>query len=295
MDFVEKIKQLYRQGDALTRLIFLNVAVFVLVQIVLISFRLFNVSADSILTWLAVPADLYGLLNRPWTILSYMFLHEKFFHILFNMFALYWFGKLFQMYFNDKQLVALYLLVGFGGALFYVLAYNIFPLFAPNVAFSLLLGASGSIMAIILAVAFRAPDMEMRLMFLGAIKLKYIALFVVLASFFGITSENAGGEIAHLGGALVGDIFVVSLRSGTDITRGLNRFIDWMLGLFKPRKMKIKKGGAQTGRKMTDAEYNVNKARRMEEIERILDKIKTSGYESLTAEEKKRLFDQSKN
>lgn len=295
MDFIDRIKQLYRQGDALTRLIFLNVAVFVVLQIVLISFRLFNVSAEFILSWLAVPADLFELLSRPWTLISYMFLHERFFHILFNMFALYWFGKLFQMYFNDKQLVALYLLGGLGGAVFYILAYNLFPLFAPSVAFSILLGASGSVMAIILAVAFRAPDMEMRLMFLGAVKLKYIALFVVLASFFGITSENAGGEIAHLGGALVGYIFVVSLRSGKDITRGLNRFIDLLTGLFKPRKLKVKKGGAQAGRKMTDAEYNVSKARRMEDIDRILDKIKTSGYESLTAEEKKRLFDQSKN
>ncbi|MBN2765533.1 MAG: rhomboid family intramembrane serine protease [Paludibacteraceae bacterium] len=295
MDFVEKIKQLYRQGDALTRLIFLNVAVFVVLQIFIISFRLFNVSGSFILSWVAVPAGLYDLMYRPWTIISYMFLHEKFFHILFNMFALYWFGKLFQMYFNDKQLVALYLLGGIGGAAFYVLAYNIFPLFAPSVAFSILLGASGSVMAIILAVAMRAPDMQLRLMFLGSVKLKYIALFAVLASLFGITSENAGGEIAHLGGALVGYIFVVSLRSGKDITRGLNRFIDLLTGLFKPRKMKVKKGGAQAGRKMTDAEFNMSQARRMEDIDRILDKIKTSGYESLTAEEKKRLFDQSKN
>lgn len=295
MDFIERIKQLYRGGDALTRLIFLNVAVFVVLQIFIISFRLFNVSGGFILSWIAVPAHVLELLQRPWTLLTYMFLHEKFFHIMFNMFALYWFGKLFQMYFNDKQLVALYLIGGFSGALFYILAYNLFPLFAPSVSFSLLLGASGSIMAIILAVAFRAPDMEMRLLFLGGVKLKYIALFAVLASFFGITSENAGGEIAHLGGALMGYIFVVSLRGGKDITRGLNRFIDWIIALFKPRKLKVKKGGGQAGRKMTDAEYNVNKARRMEDIDHILDKIKSSGYESLTAQEKKRLFDQSKN
>jgi membrane associated rhomboid family serine protease len=295
MDFLDRIKQIFKQGDALTRLLVVNVAFFIVLQVILISFRLFNVSGDFILSYISVPADLYLLMKQPWTVISYMFVHEKFFHILFNMFALYWFGKLFQLYFNEKQLVALYLIGGVGGALFYLLAYNIFPFFAPMISQSILLGASGSIMAIIIAVAFQTPNMELRLLFLGSIKLKYIALFVVLTSFFGVTSENAGGEIAHLGGALAGYIFVVSLRSGTDITKWLNRFIDVIYGLFKPRKLKVKINNRPQSSRMTDAEYNANKVRRMEEIDRILDKIKKSGYESLSSEEKKRLFEQGKN
>lgn len=291
MNFIQKIKQFYQHGDTLNRLIFVNVAVFVVLQVVLITFRLFNQPLGFVLQWLALPADLTQLMYKPWTLLSYMFLHERFFHILFNMFALYWFGKLFQMFFTNKQLIALYILGGLSGAVLYILAYNTFPFFAQVLSQSLLLGASGSIMAIILAVAFRSPNMEMRLMFLGAVKLKYIALFVVLSSFFGITSDNAGGEIAHLGGALLGYLFVLSLNKGKDITAGLNRMIDFAANLTKPRKLKVRKTKKQPTRKMTDAEYNVNKTKNMAEIDRILDKIKTSGYESLTAEEKRHLFE----
>jgi hypothetical protein len=223
-----------------------------------------------------------------------MFLHERLFHILFNMLALYWFGKLFLMYFTEKQMVSLYLIGGFAGALFYVVAYNVFPYFEPYVQLSLLMGASASVIAMIVAVAVQSPNMELRMLFIGNIKLKYIALFTVLTSFFGITSNNAGGEIAHLGGAFAGYIFIVSLRQGKDITKWLNKLLDALYNLFKPRKLKVvssKKRGRST---MSDAEFNMNKARRMAEIDHILDKIKTSGYESLSADEKKKLFEQGK-
>jgi len=133
-----------------------------------------------------------------------MFLHEGIFHILFNMLALYWFGKLFLMFSTEKQLVGLYVMGGFAGALFYVAAFNIFPYFEPVIQHTVLLGASASIMAIIVAAAMQSPNMELRMLFIGNIKLKYVAVIAVLASFFGITSNNAGGEIAHLGGALTG-------------------------------------------------------------------------------------------
>jgi hypothetical protein len=209
--------------------------------------------------------------------------------------TLYWFAQIFIMCFNSRQLTGLYLIGGLSGALFYIASYNIFPYFAPVVSASVLLGASASIMAIVVAAALRAPNMELRLLFLGNIKLKYIAILFILISFFGITSNNAGGEIAHLGGALAGYIFIVSLRSGKDITRWLNNFLDFIVNIFKPRKLKVKSAKTKTNRKMTDAEFNMNKARRMEDIDKILDKIKTSGYDSLSADEKKKLFDQGRN
>lgn len=155
------------------------------------------------------------------------------------------------------------------------------------------MGASGSIMAIIVATAFQAPNMEMRFILIGAIKLKYIAIVAVLISFFGITSSNAGGELAHLGGALYGYFFVVSLRRGKDHTKSFNKLMDRLSNLFKPRKLKVKHT-ATSGKKMSDAEYNMTKANNMAEIDRILDKIKTSGYGSLTSEEKRKLFEQGK-
>ena len=223
-----------------------------------------------------------------------MFLHEGFMHILFNMLNLFWFGRLFTMYFSEKQLVGLYLLGGLFGAAFYIIAFNIFPYYAPLLHQSLLLGASASIMAIIVATAVCTPNMEMQLLFLGSIKLKYIATVIVLMSFFGLTSDNGGGQLAHLGGALAGYLFVVSLQQGVDLTKGLNWLLDAVYDLFRPRKLKIKPNKTRKTGPMSDAEYNANKARKMAQIDHILDKIKTSGYESLNAEEKKQLFDQGK-
>ena len=198
------------------------------------------------------------------------------------------------MYFSEKQLVGLYIIGGLLAALVYVGAYNLFPYYASSLHQVRLLGASGSIMAIILATAFRSPDMELQLLFLGSIKLKYIAIFFVLTSLFGITSDNGGGELAHLGGALAGYLFFVSLRQGKDLTKAVSRILDSVFNLFGPRKLKIKPNPNRRNSTMSDAEYNMNKVRKMAEIDRILDKIKTSGYESLSTEEKKRLFEQGK-
>lgn len=290
MNLIDNLKQTYRQGNAVIRLIYINVAVYLLLHIFLIAMRLFNLNGEFVINWLALPSDLGALLYKPWTFISYMFLHQEFFHILFNMFALYWFGKLFLTYFTEKQLFGLYFFGGLVAGLFYVSAYNIFPLFSGLSDISILMGASGSIMAIIVATAVQSPNLEMRFMLIGTVKLKYIAIVAVLISFFGITSSNAGGELAHLGGALYGYFFIVSLRRGKDHTRNFSRLMDTVSNIFKPRKLKVKHT-ANAGRKMSDAEYNMQKAKKMADIDRILDKIKTSGYGSLTPEEKKRLFD----
>lgn len=298
MNIWDNIKLTFKKGDALIKLIYVNVGVFVLLKIIEILLRLFNIPGDFIIPWLAVPADFSMLLSRFWTPITYMFLHEGFLHVFFNMLCLYWFGKIFLSVFSNRHLVGLYFVGGLAAALFYMAAYNIFPYYASLVPSSILLGASGSIMAIIVASATKLPNMEIRLFLFGAVKLKYVAVVAVLVSFFGITSSNGGGELAHLGGALTGYLFIVFLNKGTDITAWFNKIADAVVNLFKPQKMKVKKGKkgttTQQSRRMTDEEYNMNKARSMAEIDRILDKIKESGYDSLTADEKKRLFDQGK-
>ncbi len=293
MNLIENLKQTFRQGNAVTKLIYLNVALYLMLQIFLIVMRLFNLQGDFIFPFLALPSNFGTLLFKPWTLVTYMFLHKDFFHILFNMFALFWFGKLFLMFFTEKQLFGLYFFGGLVAGLTYIVAYNIFPLFSQMADISILMGASGSIMAIIVATAFQAPNMEMRFLLIGMVKLKYIAIATVLISFFGITSSNAGGELAHLGGALYGYFFIVSLRRGKDHTKSFNKLMDRLSNLFKPRKLKVKHTAA-SGKRMSDAEYNMTKAKNMEEIDRILDKIKTSGYGSLTSEEKRKLFEQGK-
>lgn len=294
MGIVESIRHSFKNGNAITRLIFINAIIFVLLHIILIITKLFNLDASFVLQYLAVPADLMQLILKPWTAITYMFLHQDFFHILFNMLTLYWFGKIFLFSFTEKQLTGLYLVGGLISALVYILSLNVFPYFADSLPFSILMGASGSIMAIIVASAMKSPDLEVRLLLLGAVKMKYIAIATVLISFFGITGKNAGGELAHLGGALSGYIFVVSLRSGNDITGWINFVLDKITDLFKPGRLKTTKTKHSGSRKMSDAEFNMSKARNMADIDKILDKIKKSGYESLSADEKRKLFEQKK-
>lgn len=293
MNFTQNIKQIFNQGNALTRLIFINVAIYFIYNAIEIIFILFKVQFN-LSQYLSVPAELSQLLHKPWTIATYMFMHANFLHILFNMIALFWFGKLFFISFSEKQLIGLYVVGGLFSAFFYMLAFNVFPYFEPVVGYTVLMGASGSIMAIIVATAIQMPDMQLRLLFIGDIKLKYIAILSVLISFFGITSDNAGGEIAHLGGALCGYLFVVSLQKGMDLTAWVNKLLDTFSTLLKPRKLKVKPNSTGTKQRMSDAEFNQHKARKMQQIDHILDKIKSSGYESLTSEEKKQLFEQGK-
>jgi membrane associated rhomboid family serine protease len=293
MNVFDNLKQTFRQGNSLTRLIYINAGVFISFNLLEIILRLFGLFPDSyIWKYFEVPSDLTQLVHHFWTPITYMFLHQGLAHIFFNMLSLFWFGKIFLMYFSEKQLVGLYIVGGLIAAFFYVAAYNVFPYYSPIVHQSLLLGASGSIMAIIIATAVQSPNMELQLLFLGSVKLKYIAIAAILTSFFGITSNNGGGQLAHLGGALAGYLFIVSLRQGKDLTRVVSRILDPASNLFKPRKLRVKPNSNPKKTPMNDGDFNVNKARKMAEIDKILDKIKTSGYESLSTEEKKRLFEQ---
>lgn len=295
MNVWENIKTTFKRGDALVKLIYVNAGLFLVLKVAVIVLKLFNLPGLPLYSWLAMPADPMALLHRPWTPLTYMFLHEGFFHLFFNMLCLYWFGKLFLTVYSERHLVGLYLVGGLAAGAFYALAFNLFPYYEPLVHASILMGASGSIMAVIAATAFRLPNMEIRLFLVGGVKLKYVAIGAVAVSFFGITSHNGGGELAHLGGALTGYLFELMMKRGKDITAWPNRLIDRIANAFKPKRMKVKPGKANPHRKMTDAEYNMNKAKNMAEIDRILDKIKASGYDSLSAEEKRKLFSQGRN
>ena len=261
---ITDLKEAFRRGNVYIQLIFINVGVFVITTLIGILLQLFNRSAAGIFELLALPASFTRFAWQPWSIFTYMFMHAGFLHILFNMLWLYWFGALFLYFFSGKHLRGLYIVGGICGGLLYMISYNVFPYFRPMTAYSTMVGASAS---------------------------------VVLTDLLFITSSNAGGHIAHLGGALAGLWFAASLNKGKDITSWVNKALDAIAALFSAKtwkrkpKMKVHYGN---NTRQNDYDYNARKKAQSDEIDRILDKLKKSGYESLTTEEKKSLFDASK-
>ena len=294
---ITDLKETFRRGNIFIQLIYINVSIFIIGTLINVFLQLFQHSIPDIFGIFALPASFIRFFHQPWSIITYMFMHAGFMHILFNMLWLYWFGQLFLYFFSGKHLRGLYILGGICGGLLYMISYNLFPYFRPMVEVSTMVGASASVLAIVVATAYREPNYPVRLFLFGTIRLKYLALIVVLTDLLFITSGNAGGHIAHLGGALAGLWFAASLSKGTDITVWINRILDGVSSLFykknwkrKP-KMKVHYGNYS---REQDYDYNARKKAQSDEVDRILDKLKKSGYESLTTEEKKSLFDASK-
>lgn len=292
-DIIEQLKNKYKSGNLMTKLIFINVAVFLVLKVINVLFTLFAINTFDLITFLGVPSYVGGLMMRFWTPFTYMFVHEGFLHILFNMLWLYWFGQIFLQYFSGRTMVSLYILGGLAGALVYVAAFTMIPYYS-NLGRSWLIGASAAVMAIVMGAAFYRPDVQLNLLFLGSIKIVYIAIFAFVIDFLSLgDTANPGGHLAHIGGALLGYLFAVQQKKGRDITKWMSSVIDALTNLFKPGRSKSRMKVKYT-RQETDWEYNKRRHSEQKEIDAILDKLKQSGYSNLTADEKKRLFDASK-
>lgn len=291
MGIWDDIKKTFHNGSNLIKLIYINIAVFILITVLaIIGFLITNpLVSEKAIDLIAVPSSLRTLLTRPWTLLTYMFLHKDIWHILFNMLWLYWFGTIFLQYLDQKKLVSVYLLGGISGALVYILSFNIFPAFTGLVGESVAIGASASVMAVVIAIAAYVPDYTVHLLLLGRVKIKYMALAILVLTSFMDFSVNSGGKLAHIGGAIFGYFYTLNIRQGRDIGRVINRIIDFIVTLFKPgKKMRV------TYKKpATEYEYNEMKSEQQARINNILDKISKGGYDSLTKEEKETLFKES--
>ncbi len=291
MSIWDEIRTSFREGSALTRLIYINAGVWLAVTLLRIILFLAGMPAGAadlaITRWLAVPAYLPELLRHPWTPLTYMFTHLGFLHILFNLLWLYWFGIIFMQYFTPRQLVGVYLLGGLSGALFFIAGFNIFPAFRGVLPVALALGASASVMAVVIATAVYVPDYTVYVFLIGPVKIKYIALVSFILTTLADFTNNTGGKFAHLGGAVLGYLFIVRYRNGRDLTRPLNRLLDNVTRWSRPRRRKVKITYRRTA---DDIEYNRQKINEQKEIDRILDKISKAGYDSLTRKEKEILF-----
>jgi membrane associated rhomboid family serine protease len=282
--------QVVWQDNWLNRLLALNIIIFVFFQLVKIGILLSGNDAivyGRIEEWLAMPASLGRFITRPWTIITYQFMHSGIWHLVFNMIVFLTAGRIFREFQGDKKLLAMYLMGGVAGAVAFVAAYNIFPFFSRDALamHASLVGASAAIIAVLVAAATLVPTYTINLILIGPVKLVYVALTLFILSVLSLAGGNAGGEFAHVGGAIYGFAYIKALRNGYDINRWLVNIIERLSGGRKPKtavKLNyVNKKGEKKARPGSVSE---------DEVDRILDKISKSGYDSLTAQEKEVLF-----
>ena len=287
---IERLKQkFFYQSDILSRLIWINIIVFTADWFFGSMLTLFEVEGVGayIYKLLAVPSDIGTLATRPWTIFTYMFMHAGFFHLFWNMYIFYWFGEILIGVLGKKRFLPLYIMCGLAGALIYIAAYNFFPLLISRGG-GFMVGASAAVMGIVLGAATIMPNVEIRLIFLGNIRLLYIAIAILLLSSINITGSNAGGSFAHFGGALMGYWLIKAFKEGNDKLMGILNFWNSITSWFYKKqtpKVKVRYRNVSIEKKSKEID-----AVRQEDLDKILDKISKSGYDSLTAQEKDFLF-----
>ncbi len=284
-----------RPGNGMIQLILINVTIFVV-------FGIFEVLSlwsgngsfyRTISSFITLPSNIDSFVFKPWTLITYSFIHHGFMHILFNMLFLYWFGKLIKEYLGGQRVLSIYFLGVIAGGILYIILYNVLPLFQDAVDGSRLAGASAGVFAVVVGAATFMPNYTLFLLFIGPVRIKYIALFYVLLSFLQSAGSNAGGEIAHMGGALMGFVFVKQLQKGTDWGTPVTSFINWMKSFFV-RQPKIKVTYSSKNKTQSSDSPPKHSKTDQDEIDVILDKISDSGYKSLTSDEKQKLFNASK-
>ena len=281
---IEDFKNEWRKEDnGLIKIILINVILFIGISFIQVIMTISGLSSffNIFINKLMLPASFNIFIFQPWSIITYFFLHLNFMHILWNMLFLYWFGKIIQDNIGNNALISLYVLGGIIGGLLFMAIYNIIPYYGERVPESLMLGASAGVFSVVVGSATLLPNFSFYLLLIGPVRIKYIALFYVLLSFFDVAGSNAGGEIAHMGGAIIGYIYIKKLQNGIDIGQGLINFIN----LFNNK---------QVSEVRDEKDTNIFEESSQDEIDKILDKISESGYSSLSKDEKERLFNASK-
>ena len=299
-NFIDQLKLRYKTGGATMRLIFWNVGVFLVLATLGLVSHLFKLDLgyDTTVTYLISPGRFNHFPEQPWGIITHLFAHADLFHLFFNMFMLFFAGTQLEQVIGKKRIYFLYFISGLFGILLHTIAHHIFPIYENSLG--LVLGASGAISGIFIALAFFRPNMETRLFGIIPIKMLYLGIGFVLLDLLRIESNDQTAHFAHLGGALFGYLFITAYKKGNDWSRFTDRIINWFKGLFKPKsRLKVKyskekyTGPKSSGSRAKDDAFNNQKAERQQNIDAILDKISKSGYESLSKKEKEYLFRES--
>ena len=285
MNIIDDLKLQYKIGGIVTQLIFWNVALFVISWLFFAILSLLGTTVDY-MQYASLSSNPSDLVWKPWSILTYAFFHSGIMHIVFNMIVLNFSGRLFMTYFTAKQLLGLYVLSAIFAGISYVLIFFLLNINAPIV------GASAAIMAILVATTTYYPLMELRLLIIGTVKLWHVTAVIIVIDLMQLRSENMGGHISHLAGAMFGFIFIKLLQNGTDLSAAVSRFIDFFANLFqKNTASPFKKVHKNYSRLVVKPVSKiVTKDKSQEQIDEILDKISQSGYDSLSNEEKEFLF-----
>lgn len=285
MNIIDDLKLQYKIGGIVTRLLFWNVALFVIPWLFFGLLSALGITIDY-MQYLSLSSNPADLLWKPWSLFSYAFFHTGILHIFFNMMVLNFSGRLFMTYFTSKQLFGLYVLSAIFAGISYVLIFYLLNINAPIV------GASAAIMAILVATTTYYPLMELRLMIIGNVKLWHVTAVIIVIDLMQLRSENMGGHISHLAGAIFGFIFIKLLQKGTDLSVAVSHFIDFFANLFqKNKRSPFKKVHKNYSRPMVKSVSKiVTKDKSQQQIDEILDKISQSGYDSLSNEEKEFLF-----
>ncbi|MGL2964316.1 rhomboid family intramembrane serine protease [Flavobacterium sp. RSB2_4_14] len=289
MSIIEDLKLQYKIGGIAVRLIFWNLLLFAVPTIIFAVLQLFHIRIEY-LNFVSLSTDWSDLLWKPWSLLSYAFFHSGIFHLIFNMLMLHFVGQLFLTFFTQKQLFGVYILGAIFSGLLYMVGYQFLPaLTGVNAS---MVGASGSVMALLLATVSYQPFMEVRLLIFGTVKLWQIALVFIVLDLIQLPIDNTGGHIAHLSGAFFGYIYIKLLQNGTDLSRIVNSVLEFFSSLFSSKKTtKFKRVHVNPKKPAVKRESRiVSKDKTQQQIDEILDKISKSGYDSLTSEEKQFLF-----
>ena len=288
----QELKQTFLQGKMTHRLIIVNVAVFVLIIIYLAIFRLGgSVSEDLPNKLFTLDTNLTGFLHKPWGLITSIFAQFELWHLLSNMLFLYFSGKFFEQIWSRKQLLITYILGGIFGGIAEIAVQSIFYSTENNGPF--VVGASGSIMAIFVAVAFHSPQTKLLLFGKFSIPLYILAILFIILDIMGIGTTDTTdttdktAHFAHIGGALFGTLSIVKMKFIPAKSRNSKGFFNQ---LFKSSKKKT-----MAPRFKSDEAYNQEKRTHQQKTDSILDKISKGGYESLNQSEKDFLFKQSKN
>jgi len=283
MNYINNLKNRFKNGNIVEKLIYINIAVFILTLLFNVFQGLYKGQINWFVDWFSLDDNYTSLLRKPWSILTYGFLHANFIHILMNLIVLHFIGNLFIEYFTQKQLLHFYVIGTFFGGFLFIFSQNYFPLFEGKS--SLLVGASAGISAIFIGAATYIPNYQLKLRFIGFVKLWYLAAFWIGLDIIGLIGDNSGGHFAHLGGSLFGFFYVKKVNNKkTDFFKQLS-------SLFK-RKQPPLKTVHKSAKKKTTSVKNTDITQ--QQIDAILDKISKSGYDTLTKTEKDFLFRQGK-